>query len=119
LSLADVVSLHLPLEPETAGLVDVRKLKAGAILVNTARGALVNEEHLVESLKSGRLAAAGLDVFTAEPLPPGHPLLALKNVVAAPHLAWLTRETLDRSIAAALENVKRLREGLPLRNRVA
>jgi phosphoglycerate dehydrogenase-like enzyme len=52
-------------------------------------------------------------------LPPGHPLLALKNVVAAPHLAWLTRETLDRSIAAALENVKRLREGLPLLNRVA
>jgi len=119
LSLADVVSLHLPLEPETAGLVDVRKLKAGAILVNTARGALVNEDHLVESLKSGRLAAAGLDVFAAEPLPPGHPLLALKSVVAAPHLAWLTRETLERSIAEALENVNRLRAGLPLLNRVA
>jgi len=116
---ADAVSLHLPLDPETAGLVDVRRLKAGAILVNTARGALVNEAHLVDSLRSGRLAAAGLDVFTAEPLPPGHPLLALSNVVAAPHLAWLTRETLERSIAAALENVKRLREGLPLLNRVA
>lgn len=119
LSAADVVSLHLPLGPDTAGLVDLRKLKAGAVLVNTARGALVNEEHLVESLRSGRLAAAGLDVFTKEPLPPDHPLLTLNNVVAAPHLAWLTRETLERSIAAALDNVKRLRGGLPLLNRVA
>lgn len=115
---ADIVSLHLPLTPGTEGLVDVRKLKAGAIVVNTARGALLDENHLLEMLTNGRLSAAGLDVFASEPLPPDHALLALKNVVAAPHLAWLTRETLERSIAAALDNVKRLRAGVALVNRV-
>jgi phosphoglycerate dehydrogenase-like enzyme len=115
---ADIVSLHLPLTPGTEGLVDVRKLKAGAIVVNTARGALLDENHLLEMLTNGRLAAAGLDVFASEPLPPDHALLALKNVVAAPHLAWLTRETLERSIAAALDNLKRLRAGVALANRV-
>ena len=118
LAKADIVSLHLPLTPGTEGLVDVRKLKAGAIVVNTARGALLDENHLLEMLTNGRLAAAGLDVFATEPLPPDHALLALKNVVAAPHLAWLTRETLERSIAAALDNVKRLRAGVALVNRV-
>jgi phosphoglycerate dehydrogenase-like enzyme len=118
LSGADIVSLHLPLTPETEGIVDVRKMKRGSILVNTARGALVKEAHLVETLARGHLAAAGLDVFTNEPLPPDHRLLALKNVVAAPHLAWLTRETLERSIAAALDNVNRLRAGMALVNRV-
>ena len=119
LAQADIVSLHLPLTPETEGAVDIRKMKPGAILVNTARGALVNEEDLVDSLTRGRLAAAGLDVFAHEPLPPDHALLALANVVAAPHLAWLTRETLERSIGAALENVNSLHAGLPLANRVA
>lgn len=118
LAQADIVSLHLPLTPDTERLVDVRKLKAGAIVVNTARGALLDEPHLLEMLIDGRLAAAGLDVFTHEPLAPDHALLALKNVVAAPHLAWLTRETLERSIAAALDNVKRLRAGVALVNRV-
>lgn len=115
---ADIVSLHLPLTPETEGLVDVRKLKAGAIVVNTARGALLDENHLLEMLTNGRLSAAGLDVFACEPLPPDHALLALRNVVAAPHLAWLTQETLERSIAAALDNVKRMRAGVALANRV-
>jgi phosphoglycerate dehydrogenase-like enzyme len=119
LECSDIVSLHLPLTPETRGLVDPRRMKPGAILVNTARGPLVDEEHLRETLVSGHLAAAGLDVFREEPTPPGHPLLALKNVVAAPHLAWLTRETLERSIGAALENVRKMQSGLPLRNRVA
>ena len=113
---ADIVSLHLPLTPGTERLVDVRKLKAGAIVVNTARGALLDENHLLEMRTHGRLSAAGLDVFKSEPLPPDHALLALKNVVAAPHLAWLTRETLERSIAAALDNVKRLRAGVALVN---
>ena len=118
-SAADIVSLHLPLTRETERILDPLKMKRGAILVNTARGALVQEEHLVESLRSGHLAAAGLDVFGEEPLRAAHPLLGLKNVVAAPHLAWLTQQTLDRSIAAALRNVEHLRVGLPLENRVA
>lgn len=119
LTTSDIVSLHLPLTAETERLIDPRRMKRRAILVNTARGGLVDEAALVEALKSGQLAAAGLDVFSREPLPAGHPLLALSNVVCTPHLAWLTGETLDRSIAAALENVRRLREGLPLLNRVA
>jgi len=116
---SDIVSLHLPLSPETAGMLDVRKMKGGAILVNTARGGLVREEFLLQALKSGHLAAAGLDVFAAEPLPADHPLLLLPNVICAPHLAWLTQETLERSLVAALDNVERLKAGAVLRNRVA
>jgi phosphoglycerate dehydrogenase-like enzyme len=116
---SDIVSLHLPLNAGTAASIDVRKMKAGAILVNTARGGLVDETALLEALEGGRLAAAGLDVFAEEPVPPGHPLLRLKNVVATPHLAWLTTETLGRSIAAALRNVEKLKAGLPLSNLVA
>ena len=116
---SDIVSLHLPLTPQTQGFVEVGKLKKGAILVNTARGGLVDEKALLRALTSGDLAAAGLDVFAEEPVTPGHPLLGLRNVVAAPHLAWLTTETLERSVAAALRNVEKLKGGLPLDNRVA
>lgn len=119
LTTSDIVSLHLPLTPATEKLIDPRRMKRGSILVNTARGGLVDEAGLIEALRSGHLAAAGLDVFGQEPLPAGHALLALSNVVCTPHLAWLTGETLERSITAALENVRRLREGLPLLNRVA
>ena len=116
---SDIVSLHLPLTPETDRLVDPRRMKRGAILVNTARGALVNEHFLLEALKSGQLAAAGLDVFAQEPVPADHPLLSLSNVVCSPHLAWLTSETLARSIEAARENVRRLGTGATLLHRVA
>jgi len=119
LTKSDIVSLHLPLTPSTERLIDPRRMKRGAILVNTARGGLVDEPALVESLRNGHLAAAGLDVFAQEPLAKGHPLLDLPGVVCAPHLAWLTGETLERSISAALENVRRVRQGLPLLNRVA
>ena len=119
LAQADIVSLHLPLTPETERVVDLSKVKPGAILVNTARGRLLDEASLLQALQSGRLSAAGLDVFSDEPLPSGHPLLGLKNVVLSPHLAWLTGETLQRSVEAALRNVANLRAGLPLENRVA
>lgn len=117
-STADVLSLHLPLTQETRGMVDVRRMKRGAILINTARAGLVNPEELRDALLSGRLRAAGLDVFAVEP-PVNDPLLALENVVRTPHLAWLTRETLERSIAAAWANVERLATFLPLAHRVA
>jgi len=119
LGTSDLVSLHLPLTAETEKRVDPRRMKRGAILVNTARGGLVDEALLVQALRSGHLAAAGLDVFAAEPLPAGHPLTQLPNVVPAPHLAWLTRETLERSIDAAMQNVRSLQAGEPLKNRVA
>ncbi len=109
-----VVSLHLPLTPETEGLVDLGKLQQGAILINTARGGLVDEAALLEALQSGHIAAAGLDVFALEPLPPGHPLLELPNVTVTPHQAWLTAETLDRSLEVAVANVRRLASGDPL-----
>ena len=116
---SDILSLHLPLTPQTEKLVDPRQMKRGAILVNTARGGLVDEPGLLEALRGGHLAAAGLDVFREEPLPADHPVRALPNVVCAPHLAWLTQETLERSIAAAMENVRRLAAGAALLNRVA
>jgi phosphoglycerate dehydrogenase-like enzyme len=119
LSGSDIVSLHLPLTPETTRFLDVSKVKRGAILINTARGGLVDQKALVECLRSGQLAAAGLDVFAEEPPSPSDPLLALPNVVCAPHLAWLTRETLERSLVAAAENVARLEGGAPLAYRVA
>ena len=115
---SDIVSLHLPLTPQTAAIVDPQRMKRGAILVNTARGGLVDEPKLVTALTTRHLAAAGLDVFASEPLAASHPLPRLENVVLAPHLAWLTQETLERSVRAALENAARLRDGRPLANRV-
>ncbi|MBX6323274.1 MAG: hydroxyacid dehydrogenase [Rhodospirillaceae bacterium] len=119
---ADVVSLHLPLTPETERLIDARRLalmRPGAVLVNTARGGLVDEAALVAALREGRLRAAGLDVFAREPAEAANPLFALDNVVLAPHVAWLTPETWQRSLAVAFENCRRLRAGEPLLNRVA
>jgi phosphoglycerate dehydrogenase-like enzyme len=122
LEASDVVSLHLPLTPETEGLIDQRalaRMKPAAVLINTARGGLVEETALVEALTSGRLSAAGLDVLAEEPPPPDHPLLSLDNVVLTPHVAWLTQETLSRSFDVALENIRRLRDGRDLLFRVA
>jgi len=121
LAVSDVISLHVPLTDETRHLVNARSIaamKPGAVLVNTARGGLVDEPALVEALRSGRVRAAGLDVFAREPAPAANPLFALDNVVVAPHVAWLTPETLDRSIHVIMENCRRLRGGEPLLNRV-
>jgi phosphoglycerate dehydrogenase-like enzyme len=118
---ADIVSLHVPLTEETRHLIDaaaLARMKPGAILVNTARGGLVDQAALTEALATGRLAAAGLDVFAEEPVAPTDPLLALPNVVLAPHVAWLTAGTFDRSLALAAENCRRLVEGRPLLHRV-
>jgi phosphoglycerate dehydrogenase-like enzyme len=121
LTRADIVSLHLPLTPQTQRMIDAKALasmKPGAILINTARGGLVDEAALVTCLVSGHLRGAGLDVFEQEPVDPDNPLLGLPNVVVAPHQAWLTPETLDRSLAAAFENIRRLQTGEPLLNQV-
>jgi phosphoglycerate dehydrogenase-like enzyme len=118
---ADIVSLHVPLTDATRGLIGaerIARMRPGAILVNTARGGLVDEAALAEALASGRLRGAGLDVFAQEPVDPANPLLALPNVVVAPHMAWLTPETLDRSLAVAFENCLRLGAGRPLIHQV-
>jgi len=95
LAASDIVSIHATLTPQSRGLIDARRLalmKGSAILVNTARGAIVDEAALVAALAAGRIAGAGLDVFTEEPLPPDHPLRHLPNAVLTPHLGWPTDE---------------------------
>ena len=117
---SDIVSLHIPASPETRNLIDARRLgliRPGGILVNTARGSLVDEAALAGALASGQLAAAGLDVFAAEPARE-NALFALPGVVATPHVAWLTQETLARSMAVVLENTRRLAAGEPLLHQV-
>jgi len=119
---ADVVSLHLPLTAETANLIDaaaLARIKPGAVLINTARGGLVDQSALTEALRSGRLAAAGLDVFDTEPPDFAGSLFRLPNVVLSPHIAWLTTGTFDRSFALAAENCRRVAAGETLLHRVA
>jgi phosphoglycerate dehydrogenase-like enzyme len=111
---ADIISLHLPLTPHTCGLLDVTalaRMKPGAVLVNTSRGPIVDDDALVAALSDGRLAAAGLDVFTVEPVPPDNPLLNLDNVVLMPHVSWYTADTMHRYLAEAVDNCRRLRDG--------
>ncbi|MFE5776448.1 phosphoglycerate dehydrogenase [Brachybacterium sp. NPDC056505] len=95
LARSEVLSLHLPVLPQTVGTVDagfLRSLRDGAVLVNTARGALVNEDALLAALESGELAGAALDVFSTEPLPAGHPLTRHSRVLATNHMAAESRE---------------------------
>lgn len=118
---ADIVSLHVPLTAETERMIDtdtIGRMRDGAILVNTARGALVDEAALAAALASGKLRGAGLDVFVSEPVEQGNPLLGLPNVVAMPHVAWLTMETLERSLGVAFENCRRIAAGEELLHRV-
>jgi phosphoglycerate dehydrogenase-like enzyme len=118
---SDIVSLHVPLTPETRALIGpaaLAAMKPGAILINTSRGALVDEAALMDALSSGRLRGAGLDVHAAEPVRSPNPLLALPNVVVTPHVAWLTPETWTRSWELAIENCARLRDGRELLNQV-
>lgn len=114
----DIVSLHIPLTEETRGIVDPLAMKPGAVLVNTARGELVDEARLARALSSWHLRGAGLDVFMNEPLSPSDPLLGLPNAVFAPHIAWLTPETLSRSMKVAHENCRRITAGEPLLHQV-
>ncbi|MGH3561069.1 MAG: 2-hydroxyacid dehydrogenase, partial [Mycobacterium sp.] len=114
---ADVVSLHLPLTEATHGLLGraaLAGMKPGAVLVNTSRGPIVDEAALVEALADGRLAAAGLDVFAVEPVAPDNPLLQLDSVVLTPHISWYTADTMHRYLTAAVDNCRRLRDGVPL-----
>jgi len=111
---SDVVSIHLTLSPESRGLLDAQRIglmKPTAYLINTARGPIVDEVALVTALAEGRIAGAGLDVFDDEPLPAGHPLTKLQNVVLTPHLGWPTDEAYSHFADAAADVLLAYRDG--------
>jgi len=113
---SDIVSLHCPLTPETWHLVNAARLaqmKRGALLINTARGPLVDEVALAAALNSGHLGGAGLDVLAVEPPPTNHPLLAARNCIVTPHLAWATAAARRRLLRVAVDNVRAFLAGQP------
>jgi D-3-phosphoglycerate dehydrogenase / 2-oxoglutarate reductase len=118
---ADFVTIHCPKTPETVGMFDAARLarmKPAAYLVNTARGGIIDEPALHAALTSGKLAGAGLDVFEQEPTPADNPLLALPNVISAPHMAGVTRESLDRMGLQTARNILSALDGTPIRDNV-
>lgn len=113
---ADVVTLHCPLTQENKGLINAERLrlmKPSAFLVNTSRGGLVVEPDLADALNEGRLAGAALDVLSSEPPPAGNPLLAAKNCIITPHLAWATKEARARLMRIATDNLEAFLKGQP------
>ena len=116
LARADIVSLHLRLNPETRGFLSaarIAQMKPGALLINTARGGLVDEAAMAHALSTGQLGGAGLDVFAIEPLPADSPLKALDNVVMTPVSGWNTRESSQRMIDISIDNVVGFLSGTP------
>jgi glycerate dehydrogenase len=114
--LSDVVSLHCPLTPETKNLVNeelLSAMKPSALLINTSRGPLIDEPVLARALNEGRVAGAGLDVLSAEPPPPDHPLVLARNCFITPHIAWATREARARLIAVVIGNIEAFLAGRP------
>ena len=116
---SDVISLHCPLTPDTKELVNAKRLsmmKSSAILINTGRGPLVNEQDLADALNEGRIAGAGLDVLSVEPSVAGNPLLSAKNCFITPHIAWATKEARTRLMDIAVNNLKSYQEGNIINN---
>jgi glycerate dehydrogenase len=120
LSQADIVSLHCPLTPETRNLINEQSLalmKPTAFLINTARGALVDEAALIEALRQKRIAAAALDVISKEPPPGEHPMIRaakeLDNLIVTPHTAWSAREARERLLHEVEENIAAFLQGQP------
>jgi len=115
---SDVVSLHLVLGESTRGIIgaqDLAMMRRDAILINTARGPLVDEAALIVALEAGTIRAAGLDVFHAEPLPADHPLRRLPNALLTPHLGYSVRETLEKFYGETVENLDAWLNGAPIR----
>jgi phosphoglycerate dehydrogenase-like enzyme len=118
---ADILTLHVPLGPATGRLIDaavLSRMKPGGVLINTARGGLIDEDALCAALKSGHLLGAGLDVFAREPVHPDDPLCALPNVVLTPHYANGTIDAFRHKMRSIFDNVSRFQRGEPLLNEV-
>ena len=114
---ADVVVLHCPLFPETNGLINkktIARMKDGVILINNSRGQLIVEQDLAEALESGKVAAAGLDVVSSEPIREDNPLLRAKNCLITPHISWAPKEARERIMTVSAENLKAFAEGHPV-----
>jgi len=121
LARADFVTIHCPKTKETVGLINaarLRRMKPTAILVNTARGGIIDEPALEAALKTGQIAGAGIDVFAKEPAAVDHPLLKLPNVVVAPHVAGVTVESRDRMAITTVQNILSMLDGKPIRENV-
>lgn len=111
---ADIISLHVPQVPETTGIIcreSIAKMKDGVILINTARGGLINEEDVAQALNNGKISAAGIDVAQKEPIPADSSLLTAKNCYITPHIAWAPRETRNRLLEIAIDNLKAFLNG--------
>ena len=115
----DVISLHCPLTPDTKEMVNAErlsKMKSNAVLINTGRGPLINEQDLANALNEGRIAAAGLDVLSVEPSVEGNPLLTARNCFITPHIAWATLEARTRLMEIAVQNLKSYLNGQIINN---
>ena len=116
LLISDVLSIHVTLTPETTNLIgadEIARMKPGVILINTARGAIIDEAAMIEALRSGHIRSAGLDVFTEEPLAAAHPLTELDNVTLSPHIAFNTPESTAVLYDMAIDNIIHYFEGNP------
>ncbi|MFA9376494.1 MAG: D-2-hydroxyacid dehydrogenase [Lachnotalea sp.] len=114
---SDVISLHCPLFPETESLVNkdsIAKMKDGVIILNNSRGPLIVEEDLKDALNSGKVYAAGLDVVSTEPIKGDNPLLQAKNCIITPHISWAPKESRNRLMNIAIENLKAFIDGAPI-----
>ena len=117
LSKSDVISLHCNLTPENTGMINkenIAKMKDGVILINNARGQLINEQDVADALNSGKIGAAGLDVVYTEPIKADNPLLKAKNCIITPHISWAPKESRQRIMDCAVANVKAYQEGAPI-----
>ena len=117
LSQSDVIALHCPLFPATQGIINkdtIAKMKDGVLLVNTSRGPLIVEQDLATALNSGKVAGAACDVISTEPIQPDNPLLTAKNSIITPHIAWAPKESRQRLMNIAVENLQAFLKGQPV-----
>lgn len=114
---ADVISLHCPLFEETKGIIhreNINKMKNGVMIINNSRGALIVEKDLAEALKSGKVAGAAVDVVSTEPIHADNPLLGLDNCIITPHISWAPRESRQRLLDIAVDNLRQFIAGTPV-----